>query len=590
MNLSKLGIVFLFISIPLAVKGQENTISFPSSDLQQIALTYAGNSLYWPIIVSLADHDIPKNTFTLGGSDLLQLQNFSKTSFKVQQSDTKLKELISSGATIFAKEPLVKATELKNQFIEHIQDGNLTSAIELGEQLPTVVLEVERTLSENRLVQVQAQLAEKEGTVDKRLGLLGSWNEALVGELFEESDGLRTLKESYASLEFTDGSSITVDPNTVAIIRKSRIDKLDESADTEISLVQGGLLAKLSAAGKEKSTYILNAGTSTSDLKTQNFYAESDGNETVKLTNYDGYADISANDITVSLKKNEGTIVRDGNAPAPPIKLLPAPELAWASKDTIIYNENIIFAFNKVEKAVSYKVQYSTSSSFTTDIKELTVTSNTVSISNLKLGTTYIKVQAVDNLGLRGPFTETIRVIRNIDNQPPPIFIDDLSGNIIFTLDNSIIINGVTEPDASLKIDGKKIPIQVSGKFMYQANNLSLDQTISLTSLDGSGNETVKNIRIVKLTNEVLFNFSLSGASGSDIIQVRNPTVTISSNAYPGLEVIINNEDSIRRVQTDSRGRWGITMNMQEGKLSVTFKDIHTGVNYLTKSFTVQAN
>ena len=40
--------------------------------------------------------------------------------------------------------------------------------------------------------------------------------------------------------------------------------------------------------------------------------------------------------------------------------------------------------------------------------------------------------------------------------------------------------------------------------------------------------------------------------------------------------------------QTDSQGRWGITMNMQQGELSVTFKDIRTGELYLTKSFQQQ--
>tara|TARA_R110000868_G_scaffold37111_1_gene131281 strand:+ start:18510 stop:20282 length:1773 start_codon:yes stop_codon:yes gene_type:complete len=586
-----IGCVILFVfGLPVLLFAQNNAITFPSSELQQIALRYSGNSLNWPVIVDLADHDIPNNTFTLSSGDLLQLESLASTAVKVQESDAKVKTLISSGATIFAKEKLNSVNSLLKSYIDAIQIGDLEKALQIGNSIPLSVSELETTLMDNRLVQVQAQLAQKEGNVDKRLGLLGSWNDAIVGDLFKESDGLRTLAESYASLAFTDGSSITVDPNTVAVIRKSRVDKLDESSDTEISLVQGGLLAKLSAAGKERSKYILNAGSSTSELKTQNFFAESDGKETVKLTNYDGVADVRANDVTITIKKNEGTIVKTGEPPAAPIQLLPAPKLAWPSRDSIIYRENIIFTFNIVPKAVSYRVQYSSSSSFNTDIKEISLSSNSVELPNLELGTTYVRVQAVDNLGLRGPYTEATRVIRNIDNQPPAIFIDDLAGNILFTLENSILLKGVTEPDAVLMIDEKRIPIQISGQFIYQAQNLKSDQTISLTSTDGSGNVTEKTVRIVRLTDTELFNFSLSGASGTDIIRVNRPTVTFSSQAYPGLEVIIINEANTRRVQTDSQGRWGITMNMQEGKLSVTFKDIRSGVSYLTKSFTVQAN
>ncbi len=576
--------------IASSVYAQNNSVTFPSSELQQIALRYSGNTLNWPVIVNLADHDIPSNTFTLTSGDILQLQNLSDVSAQVFESENKVEELISSGATIFAKEQLNVVNTLHKEYIDAIHAGELELALEKGIAIPDAVLDLESTLNNNRLVQVQAQLAKKEGTVDKRLGLLGSWNNALVGDLFKESDGLRTLAESYASLAFTDGSSVLVDPNTVAVIRKSRIDKLDESADTEISLVQGGLLAKLSAAGKERSRYILNAGASTSELKTQNFYAESDGNETVKLTNYDGIADISANDVTITIRKNEGTIVREGQPPADPIQLLPAPGLAWATKDTIVYRDNIAFAFNSVSDAASYRVQYSTSPSFDTDISELSLSTTSANIPDLKLGRTYVRVQAVDNLGLRGPYTEPTRIIRNVDNQPPAVFIDDYGNNIIFTLENSYMLSGVTEPDARLEIDNRRIPVQLSGQFIYQVQNLQSDQTLIAKATDGSGNTNEQPIRIVKLTETDLFSFSLSGASGGNIIRVNRPTVTLSATAYPGLEVIINNEGNTRIIQTDSQGRWGITMNMQEGELSVTFRDVRSGVDYLTKSFTVQAN
>ncbi len=569
---------------------QNGPVTFPSSELQQMALRYSGNSLNWPVIVNLADHDIPSNSFTLTQADLLQLESFSEISTSVSESEDKIKELISSGATIFAKEELNQANSLLKNYIDAVQTGEIDPAMEIGAIIPEAVDLLETTLNSNRLVQIQAQLNDKTGTVDKRLGLLGGWEGALIGDLFKESDGLRTLAESYASLGFTDGSSITVEPSTVAIIRKSRIDKLDESADTEISLVQGGLLAKLSAAGKERSKYILNAGASTSELKTQNFYAESDGQETVKLTNYDGTANVSANDVTITIRKNEGTIVREGEPPAPPIELLPAPELAWASKDTIVYSESVVFSFNRVEDATSYRIEYSSSSSFSADITEIPLTTNSTRIGNLPLGTTYIRVQAVDNLGLRGPFSEVTRVIRNVDNQPPAIFLEEISGNIVFTLENSFLIQGITEPDARVEIENVRVPVQASGRFIYQLQNLGVDQTVSIKSIDGSGNVNESRLRIVRITEEVLFNLSLTGSISGNTIRVNQPTVTMSSQAYPEMEIIIFNEGTTRTVQTDSQGRWGITMNMQEGELSVTFKGIRSGVNYLTKSFTVQAN
>lgn len=575
--------------ISTSVFAQSNDVNFPSSQLQQMSLRYAGTESNWPILVNLATHNIQENTFTLSPSNLLQLKSLSETSTSVQEQEEKVKTLISSGATIFAKDELLLVNEIRKSYSEAIQRGDLERTLEQGVKLAPAVTELESTLTKNRLVAVQAQLTEKEGNVDKRLGLLGSWKEAIVDDLFKESDGLKTYDDSFANLAFTDGSSVIVNPNTTAVIRKSRIDKLDESSDTEISLVQGGLLAKLSAAGKERSKYIINAGSSSSELNSQNFYAESDGASTVRLTNYDGQVDVNASDITISLKKNEGTIVKKGSPPADPIQLLAAPETAWASKDSIIYRNDIVFSFQAVPKATSYILQSSSSRNFDRDIVEIALTSSSTNLRNLDLGTTYVRVQAVDNLGLRGPFSENTRIIKNEDNQPPALFIDDLNGSILFTKTSSALINGTTEPSARLTINGRRIATQLSGKFVYQLQNLEIDQKITLTSTDESGNVTEEEIRVVQLTENQLFNISLSGASGNDIVKIFKPSVTLSGDAYPGLEILIINEGNERRVQADSRGKWGITMNMQEGKLSITFKDIKSGVSYLTKSFTVQA-
>lgn len=573
------------------VSAQSNNVTFPSSDLQQMALRYAGSSLNWPVLVTLADHDIPTNTFTLTSADLLQLETLADVATVIDRQEERVNNMISRGATIFADEKLNEVNSLFNQYILYIQEGNLEQALQIGNRIPDEVDELEQLLNNNRLVLIQAQLAQVKGDVDKRLGLLAGWENAAEGDLLKESDGIRTMTESYANLMFTDGSSVMIDPNSVAVIRKSRIDKLDESADTEISLVEGGLLAKLSSAGKERSRYVLNAGSSQSELRSQNFYAESDGSETVKLTNYDGNVDVNANDVTITISKNEGTIVREGQPPSSPIKLLPAPQLVWNKQDSVIYQPDITFPFGIVNDAESYLVQYSTSPSFDREITEIRTSSNSVSLEDLPQGRTFVRVLAIDDLGLRGPYSDITRITRNEDNKAPAVFVYGLEAPINFTLSNSIQIIGFTEPDASLTINGKQIDIQATGRFVHTISDLNDDQTVEIISVDDNGNSTTKPIRIVQLREENLFKITTGGARWSgDIIRSNQPSVTLSGIAYPGLEVRVQNAGSERKVQTDSKGRWGITMPVQEGKLSVTFSDIRSGSSYLTKSFTVQAN
>lgn len=404
--MKSLIITILISFISLGVQAQD-PVSFSSDKLQQISQRYAGSSLNWPVVVSLAEHNITNNTFTLSSGDLLKLRSLTNSTIIFEDQQKRTNKLIGEGATIFATNQLNDTNKLFSDFLDEIRNGNLENALGISEQLKPSVDALERTLNSNRLVAIQAQLISKNGIVDKRLGLLAGWNEAFVGDLFEESHGVRTQQESYATLAFTDGSNIIVNPNTTAIIRKSRIDKLDKSADAEITLVEGGLLSKLSAVGKERSKYVLNAGSSTTELNTQNFLAENSGGTNVRLSNYDGDAQVSANNVIVTIRKDEGTIIRGNAAPLPPVKLLPAPKYLTSKLDTIIYQNDFLLNFIGVSNAVNYRVEYSSAYNFDKNVVVKEVTNTRILMEDLPLGTTYVRVQSVDNLGLKGPFSDT---------------------------------------------------------------------------------------------------------------------------------------------------------------------------------------
>lgn len=585
--MKSLIITILISIISLGVQAQD-PVSFSSDKLQQISQRYAGSSLNWPVVVSLAEHNITNNTFTLSGGDLLKLRSLTNSTIIFEDQQKRTNKLIGEGATIFATNQLNDTNKLFSDFLDEIRNGNLENALGISEQLKPSVDALERTLNSNRLVAIQAQLISKNGIVDKRLGLLAGWNEAFVGDLFEESHGVRTQQESYATLAFTDGSNIIVNPSTTAIIRKSRIDKLDKSADAEITLVEGGLLSKLSAVGKERSNYVLNAGNSTTELNTQNFLAENSGGTDVRLSNYDGDAQVSANNVIVTIRKDEGTIIRGNAAPLPPVKLLPAPKYLTSKLDTIIYQNGFLLNFIGVSNAVNYRVEYSSAYNFDENVVVKEVSNTRILMEDLPLGTTYVRVQSVDNLGLKGPFSDTFLVIRNQDTKSPPIFGDQFNQKVHFVLSNSVTITGVTEPDAVVLVNGKTTEVSGSGTFNRVVSLESNDQVINVTSTDGSQNTTRKELRVVHLTEEYLFKVKLDGLDIKEDISAANSAKTITGRAFPEMEVELKNGDTIKTVKTDSQGRWGVTMNVQQGKLSITFKANQTGIETLSKSYTVK--
>jgi hypothetical protein len=567
---------------------QGNSVSFKANELQKIAEEYTGSTVNWPLVVSLASHDTDANVFSITPSQIQELQNFSQIHATISAQKERIGVLITNGATVFASEQYQNVQQLLSEYNKAVNDGDVEQAFSTGRSIPAAVDDMEIALNENRVVDVQAQLSQKRGRVDKRTGLLGSWVDAMRGDLFAQSDGIRTFSESYAQLSFVDGSDIQVEPNTVAVIRKSRIDQLNNATDTEITLEDGGLLAKLSAAGKDKSKYVLNAGSSVSELQTQNFYAETEESGLVKLTNYDGQAIVNSNNVTVTIRQNEGTVVERGKAPLNPVKLLPSPEIAWSTTDSVVSDLPVVFAFRAIPGAQSYRLQYGSDPSFTDDITEINTTNTSIPFDNLPMGMTYVRVQVIDDLGLRGPFSKTARIIRTEDKVPPPIFIDEMSNELLFAVNNTIIINGATEPEARFMINGNRIPVQATGRFSYQTKVNGDKTSLQLSSTDPSGNTTRKSIRVVNLTEERVFNFKLRSASGNNLSSIRSGSTTFSGNLYPGLQVILRNNTSTRSVKTDFNGNWAVTLSLDPGDLEIEFKNAVTGESYFSNSYSVE--
>lgn len=586
----KLWTSFLVLALGFSTYAfaQNSPVVFQAEKLQEIAEQYTGSTVNWPLVVNLASHDTEENVFTITPSQIQELQNFSQVSASVLKQKERISEMISEGATIFASDEYQETQRLISEYNKAVNDGVIEDAFSFGNRIEASVDSMEAALSENRVVDVQAQLTEKKGQVDRREGLLGSWIDAMQGDLFEQSDGIRTFVESYAELSFVDGSNIQVEPNTIAVIRKSRIDRLNDAGDTEITLEDGGLLAKLSSAGKNRSRYTLNAGSSSSELRTQNFYAETDASDLVKLTNYDGEAIVNSNNVSITIRENEGTIVESGKAPLQPVKLLPSPSLTWATTDTVVNNETIVFAFDEIEGAENYRIQYDQSPNFTEDVVDVQTTETSLVMDDLPMGITYVRVQATDELGLRGPYSKTARIIRTIDDTPPPIFVDNLHDDLLFTNNGSLQITGATESDARLVIAGDNVRVQSTGRFSYTVSDIETTKDVTITAADPSGNKTTKNIQLIRLTEEELYNFRLRSADNSTLSSIRSGSTTFSGSLYPGIEISIINESVTERVRTDFNGNWGVTLDLVPGELTIEFRNANTGILYSSKTYTVE--
>ena len=271
-----------------------------------------------------------------------------------------------------------------------------------------------------------------------------------------------------------------------------------------------------------------------------------------------------------------------------PVKLLSAPNFYSTNSDTIIYSNNFVFSFKEVDRAEKYRVEYSQSYDFDNNVSTYDISDSRLLLSNLPVGTTFVRVQSIDNLGLKGPFSDIFRVIRNEDTQAPPIFGDQFSRVINFTENSWVTITGVSEPDAKITVDGTIIKVSNSGEFTSRVVLSSYDETITVTATDDSQNKTTKDVRVAQLSEDYLFDIKVNGINIDSEISSISSMKTITGKAFPEMEIELENNDNKKLVKTDSQGRWGVTMNVQKGKLSVTFRANQKSSATLTKSYSVK--
>ena len=101
-----------------------------------MALRYTGDTLNISgILISLSDKDILNNTYTLTESDFQQLRIISNITVIVTEQKHRLRNLITDGASIFAKDELISATSAINLYNEAIKNANGNIAAKLSTEI-----------------------------------------------------------------------------------------------------------------------------------------------------------------------------------------------------------------------------------------------------------------------------------------------------------------------------------------------------------------------------------------------------------------------------------------------------------------------
>lgn len=560
-------------------------MEFPASQLSDISRTYAGSPNNWPIVRELADYDYATNRYFISLENAQKLQAFLSSWQDLEKHRAIYAAMSTRGGQVFASEELQVLDSLFSNHRRLISDANREESLILANELIQKIQEVDELIESRRVADVEARLQDITGQVDHRKGLLSQWISASVGDFFNRSDGIRTGRQSQAQLVFVDGSDVVLYENTTAVIRQSRVDQLTNRSEVEIELSGGNMLTRLTPGARTDSDYRLVAGTSTSEIRSGNFWAQSDQQERIIMSNFDGEVLVGAAESQVLLRQNEGTIVVRGQEPTAPIRLLPAPSLSVFNPDTVLYTDQMHLAWSSVAHAAFYEAETAVSRGFDRDVRTFRSNETSVTIRGLREGINYVHVRAYDENGLRGNNSSILRVLRIVSDVPPPVLLDTRRQQIVYTFEPLFQLAGTTEPGVQLRINGELVPVASSGRFSHEIR-VDSEKNITVLAVNNAGisREISQTVRYVD--PDALFNLRWSVPVSEQVVR-RAPVISISGQAHSFMNVVLRTSESELVVPVGTGGNWARQVRTGTSEyLIVQFTDRATGTVIAERTFT----
>lgn len=214
----------------------------------------------------------------------------------------------------------------------------------------------------SRTIEAQSALVKNiVAEVDKSAKAEG-WVDAVDGDEIGASEGVRTLADSSANLEFNAESTLYLDEYSQVFLRgrettlrgvdRGTIEVVSGSADlkwnpvsvrrpqTELTLVTGSAVTVPRA-----------------DQAGVSLHAATTEDRSARLSMYEGSGEVEAGGASVNLSKGLGVAVPDGGQPGKPERLLKAPGTVSPVNQQIFNYNNPMLTWQALDKAVSYNAE-----------------------------------------------------------------------------------------------------------------------------------------------------------------------------------------------------------------------------------------
>jgi hypothetical protein len=471
----------------------------PGASLRGISEKYLKDPDLWPVILRL--NGIESITDLAEGRELLLPG--SQVRLSTTALDTSLVEIQKAneaGAQLFAPILIRNAIDFRDQAVVQHRNGAYQQSISLSSKSIGRADAARARSEEKRDIEAEARLSDRQGWVEGQKVSENGWTERELDAVLNEQEKLRTLSASTAQVVFRDASRFRLNPNSQAVIQRMRDDPLKRRKEAQISLVEGDFYALL-APESDRSRLEVNLANVDAKIDSGSFWVSQD-QDGAKFSNYDAkpVAIVSGED-TLVLGRNEGAVVRAGEAPKEKVAVIGRLTLSEPADNAIVFGTHVRLSWRGVDDGHGYWVEIAFDPLFDRMAESLwNMPQSRTDDIGLAPGTYYWRVAALDAHGLPGQMSVAQKFELINDSAPPYLQIRTPQPDAIMR-EAAVTVSGETEAGAAVFVDGEVADVDGSGRFFMTIASKEGRNDLTVVARDAAGNETTRRLAFTYLAD-----------------------------------------------------------------------------------------
>jgi hypothetical protein len=549
----------------LAAEGEAVTVRLKEAQtLRDLAAEHLGDPDLWTEILRL--NDLSVGDVRPGIELRIPVGPVANANRALAESLSLIQQATEQGARLFAADRIGQAIQLRDAAVAKRKAGEWEEAARLANDAKVAAEEALASALAQRDTTAEALLSDRRGSVEGQRPQDLLWSDRLLNAILIEEEKVRTLSRSTAQITFKDDSRLRLNANSQAVIQRMRVDPLSREEEAKVSLVEGDFYALLAGKSQRKS-FELEVPEVQTEIESTNFWVRRDVAGS-KFANFDERVlAVSAQGESVSLGRNEATLVRSGAPPSEKIDILPAAKLAAPQDDQVAFDAAVDMSWTSLPDAAGYWLEVAYDPGFRRmTFSRWGLADTRFKSAPLEVGSYYWRVAALDKFGLPGERSEVWRFHVRSDVTPPYLSIGEpAEGGIV--RQRPLAVRGESEPDVSLELNGRPLEVGADGRFETFYQPEPGPNQLTLKATDHAGNVTERSRSFVFMPDEeaaVIFDDALPRLGPQHFVTARE-VMSITGRTSANAQVLVRSADGAERASAyaNSEGRFGVNVPMR---------------------------